>query len=1448
MEKELEIFIKKAIENKVPEKEILQALKQSGWNDLDIKEASERMDLLLFVKKAKEGNLSNRKIKESLKKTGWSDEEINSVLGKWYSNIHFGISGNFILGVLKFIFLIAIIALVILVGYFGFSHLGSFANLFNTGTGIVPNQTAFIQSIEDYKLNLTINCGFSSATLSGKIIGDSEDFSDTKISANAGTLTINEIDALGNYKITINCVNEAVISFNKPGFVPLHKKISLVTGVNELDVMLKTETPFQTLSTDKGNSIEQDGVKMNIAANSIIDPSTGKVSETAKISVTAFDATSQEDMYFFPGDFEGISLGGDIGGLESYGFFKIKVEDVNNKSLELAPNASIPTILPIAELQEASAPSSIPLWHFNETLGIWVQIGDAKKQCSAGVCSYDFNLPKIGSSFNVDVFTPPTQKLNIDGVDIKKPEKDNKTDCRDKALEDFMKENPEFKKLYDNVAKFEKDFRSRNGYTPNALDFFRTWVSEPTGRGYNLNALNSLAFDLGNYESVRKDYSGPFIQTFNSKTEGLDYKEFHAPNGVTINLDHLAVGAISGYTVPSAAIQNIVDFGNNALGQAFTVYFGVYQGGRSQKMGIPFLKSAEGVGIQKLNPQNYYGNMYGQSFGDTKYSWKDMSPTKFLEENFRKAICWEKKDLPTSGDPLKIGKLFHYNFNPTLETLGDLYDLSAEKIGASFFELIGLSGEVILDSSIGKESSVSLGVDLISGKIHYSLNDYVFLTNLPIFKELLAGGLVTYSSVIYSQNEDYYLLDGSGTSMLLNSSNLDISGEGIRAGDSVNFAEFYQKSGSNYFITRAQFMINNEPIIYEFSYVDDKLTSVKNNKGQDISFKYSGNKLEIVEDNSLGEKKLIQEFIYNGEALSQVLFKNENSKLAETNITWTNKKLIIKDSFSSTSYNFNDRVNSLEFSNGNNTQIVNLVYTGDYTYIKSGSSTINCYKGICNIDELMNQLTTSPKCTDNNPPQSYIPSANDKISLNAQGQLASGGVIAQEQKIQPDQLQNSRSLTLPANSNLDIFIDLNGVPSAPVSVKTGSSGTVDISSFMKKPANCNNAQVSFGGFSFDNCKMYSSNLDKLQKCILGSRTMFEISESEAMNLMAEISSSKNTKSSVYSFIAREFNYFDACYSSIENNVYTGVTCIKTQDPFKEMGDSKMVEKISSLDMTNLEKAFVLRALAIYYKNKLFCEAITLESAKQSCLNVLGGLPPVIPPTNGTGPGTNTTNTTLPPTNTTIPEVSQYIIDIYLRLNATGRTFVGNTIGSFSLLETYPNNTIKTILKTPSNFSWIIPTSPFTNMTRSYRYEPGRYGGAGYSCAGYDSVGPSKPSYRSEGDAHSYSSYFGSGTVLAAIDENKTLVTSIKSTKGICDYESISYGYGCYPGYCWNDYATITWPFNPGTVKGAIVDDSTGNLWMEINSKLLEFSMDSNDADLPISETKISDILANLAKK
>ncbi len=92
-----------------------------------------------------------------------------------------------------------------------------------------------------------------------------------------------------------------------------------------------------------------------------------------------------------PGDLRGVSLtadgtpGRDITLLTSYGMMAVELVTDDGTEAKLADGQKATLTMPLAGRAAATAPTSIPMWYFNEAAGIWVEDGLATRQGDAYV-------------------------------------------------------------------------------------------------------------------------------------------------------------------------------------------------------------------------------------------------------------------------------------------------------------------------------------------------------------------------------------------------------------------------------------------------------------------------------------------------------------------------------------------------------------------------------------------------------------------------------------------------------------------------------------------------------------------------------------------------------------------------------------------------------------------------------------------------------------------------------------------------------------------------------------------------------------------------------------------------------------------------------------------------------------------------------------------------------
>ena len=221
------------------------------------------------------------------------------------------------------------------------------------------------------------------ASVSGRVIDENGlPVKDAAISAggNSTTTDINGFFRFSNIQLSTNA-----------GFVSVEKKDYFKTGrsiftnagvVNNIEVRLipkKLRGSFQVAAG--GNISIEGGSAVSFLANGIINSSTKQV-YTGTVNV--FGAfLNPEDSHLsaiMPGNLTGINLKNEQKILQTFGMLGIELEGSNGEKLNLASGKTATITMPIVSSLQASAPATIPLWYFSDSLGSWKEEGVASRQ------------------------------------------------------------------------------------------------------------------------------------------------------------------------------------------------------------------------------------------------------------------------------------------------------------------------------------------------------------------------------------------------------------------------------------------------------------------------------------------------------------------------------------------------------------------------------------------------------------------------------------------------------------------------------------------------------------------------------------------------------------------------------------------------------------------------------------------------------------------------------------------------------------------------------------------------------------------------------------------------------------------------------------------------------------------------------------------------------------
>lgn len=196
-------------------------------------------------------------------------------------------------------------------------------------------------------------------------------------------------------------------------------------GATHLKITMLQKTVTHTISSTSGGSADlTNGSKIEIQPNSVVTQSGTPYNGNINMSVVYMDPTSNS--------FTETVQGGDMAArrsdssdatLYSYGILKVVMEGTSGESLQLSQGSVSTVTSAIPPSMVNSAPSTIPLWYFDEQTGLWREEGSAVKQGDkyVGTVSHftDWNCDVPGSTGTVKGRVLDCNSQPLPGITVK---------------------------------------------------------------------------------------------------------------------------------------------------------------------------------------------------------------------------------------------------------------------------------------------------------------------------------------------------------------------------------------------------------------------------------------------------------------------------------------------------------------------------------------------------------------------------------------------------------------------------------------------------------------------------------------------------------------------------------------------------------------------------------------------------------------------------------------------------------------------------------------------------------------------------------------------------------------------------------------------------------------------------------------------------------------------
>ena len=243
--------------------------------------------------------------------------------------------------------------------------------------------------------------GMQTTTIYGRIT-DESGVSLMGVSVSAGTKTA-ITDANGFFILKDATVpkGRAVVIAKKAGYFNAAKAEAPSTNGTRIEMSMMTDVATANVSATSGGTVNvAGGASIVFSGGSFTDPAGAAYTGKVNVSARYLDPKNVSFFDYFSGDDMAQASSGKNVSLISSGVLRVELKDQNGQTLKL--DASKPATLSFPKPIDTKAPTVMPLWYFDESLGMWKEDGSAtlKNGMYSGTVTHftDWNLDYYDSS------------------------------------------------------------------------------------------------------------------------------------------------------------------------------------------------------------------------------------------------------------------------------------------------------------------------------------------------------------------------------------------------------------------------------------------------------------------------------------------------------------------------------------------------------------------------------------------------------------------------------------------------------------------------------------------------------------------------------------------------------------------------------------------------------------------------------------------------------------------------------------------------------------------------------------------------------------------------------------------------------------------------------------------------------------------------------------------
>lgn len=177
----------------------------------------------------------------------------------------------------------------------------------------------------------------------------------------------------------------AYIKAEKEGYIHGSRSLAPSEGINKVNIMLLEENVIGTVNSGTSATVSlPNGSSVSFDGN-FVKPDGTAYSGSVDVILHHLDPTDEDMIMQMPGMLYAENQDGAERMLQSMGMLAVELKGTSGEDLNLAEGSTSEIKIPVDTNILSSAPSTIPLWYFDEDYGYWKEEGQATLQGNAYV-------------------------------------------------------------------------------------------------------------------------------------------------------------------------------------------------------------------------------------------------------------------------------------------------------------------------------------------------------------------------------------------------------------------------------------------------------------------------------------------------------------------------------------------------------------------------------------------------------------------------------------------------------------------------------------------------------------------------------------------------------------------------------------------------------------------------------------------------------------------------------------------------------------------------------------------------------------------------------------------------------------------------------------------------------------------------------------------------------